>query len=211
MQQVYLIQENASGSVKIGMTKSEDVQSRLMSMQTYSPMGCSLLFTILCEDASLIEKKLHKKYEHKRLNGEFFKLSEIEIAQIRSEYKTKPKITDSRIDVINAYLASDEKCEYKVKQIDKYLRLCVNTISKQNEKSSCDKLISDLKEKYSKQPLTKKQEAEKLHTTEIISLFGNDESQRKISSMLKEEGYYQKMERIDGNPIRVWHLYPTQN
>lgn len=73
---VYII-ESTSGHYKIGI--SSDVQRRLKELQkTQGPYLYDIAYYWVCssrDEARFIEGYLHRAYDHKRVNGEWFELS----------------------------------------------------------------------------------------------------------------------------------------
>ena len=71
---VYFILNSESNAIKIG--RARDIEKRLRSLQTASPVELELLRTIQVESesqAQVLERKLHVRFEHLRLKGEWFK------------------------------------------------------------------------------------------------------------------------------------------
>lgn len=84
---VYFIFNIDSQAIKIGMAKN--VEKRLKSLQTSSPIILELLHTIQLdsvENAQKLESVLHQKFAHLRMNGEWFKASE----ELRAYIKYAP-------------------------------------------------------------------------------------------------------------------------
>ena len=77
---VYFIKHTGLSPVKIGYSSAENPIARLYSMTTYAPYGVELLGFIQTLNAKQLERKLHKKYKNKRLNGEWFELTNEDIA-----------------------------------------------------------------------------------------------------------------------------------
>jgi hypothetical protein len=67
---------------KIGVAK--DPIERLATIATCLPLPPSLLTSMYSEDAYLIERKLHKQFSSKRLNGEWFLLNQEDLDYIVS-------------------------------------------------------------------------------------------------------------------------------
>lgn len=76
MEIVYLFRQLGTNYVKIGMTSLSSCDERFQAFKTYSPLGAEIVGTIRTKNALKLERHLHKKYAHKRLNGEFFDLSD---------------------------------------------------------------------------------------------------------------------------------------
>jgi predicted GIY-YIG superfamily endonuclease len=73
---VYLI-EAENGLVKIGRT--EDVERRLSSINSASPICVTLLHSEFVKDAVEMERVLHDRFQSKRMRGEWFRLSESDV------------------------------------------------------------------------------------------------------------------------------------
>lgn len=74
---VYFVFNADSKAIKIGMAK--DVGKRLKALQTSSPAPLELLKTIRVnsiEEAAKLESDLHRRFEHLRLTGEWFRVGE---------------------------------------------------------------------------------------------------------------------------------------
>jgi predicted GIY-YIG superfamily endonuclease len=77
---VYLI-SGSDGVYKIGRTSSI---RRRMDDFTKLPFETALICTIPTPDALALESSLHKKFAMKRLNGEWFRLSDEDVAGIKA-------------------------------------------------------------------------------------------------------------------------------
>jgi len=70
---VYFIKAGKKGAIKIG--KSNHPEKRLSELQTGNPYKLKLVAYIHCEtekDAFDMEKKMHRVFRKRRLNGEWF-------------------------------------------------------------------------------------------------------------------------------------------
>jgi hypothetical protein len=67
---------------KIGRT--ENLTSRLRSIQTSNPKAIEVVHTIESEDFAAIEKAIHRKFKDQRVRGEWFKLDRDDLAWITS-------------------------------------------------------------------------------------------------------------------------------
>lgn len=76
---VYLM-HSSSGHYKIGA--SANPQSRLRSLRTASPFVIRLLHTVHTGDMYEAEKTLHTRYAGKRVNNEWFELSDFDVQAI---------------------------------------------------------------------------------------------------------------------------------
>lgn len=79
----YLMTDGETGATKIG--KSINPPKRERTLQS-EKKEISLL--MICD--SDIEKKLHQRYSHKRIRGEWFNLSRQDIAELIKQYNFKP-------------------------------------------------------------------------------------------------------------------------
>jgi len=85
MQQVaspktYLMKDESTGLIKIGRSVSPSIRER--TLQAEKP---TISLLKVCD--SLVERELHEQYENNRVRGEWFNLSDEEIAKIVEEYK----------------------------------------------------------------------------------------------------------------------------
>lgn len=74
---IYLIRSGVSNRYKIGISKN--VPSRLNTLQTGNPEMLSLLRAFPAIDALKQEQDLHSHYGEKRVNGEWFVLTEYDV------------------------------------------------------------------------------------------------------------------------------------
>jgi hypothetical protein len=77
---VYLVK--ADRYFKIGRSKQPNVRFEQVGLQL--PFPFEILHVIPVDDMYIAEKQLHAKYAHQHLNGEWFELSESEVAEIMS-------------------------------------------------------------------------------------------------------------------------------
>jgi len=78
---LYLITaDEFKGIYKIGITN--DIHFRLRSMQTGCPFKLYALKTYQCENARGVEFSLHAFFKKKRIDGEWFRLNDIDVAYI---------------------------------------------------------------------------------------------------------------------------------
>jgi len=76
---VYFFRHIGLSPIKIGYSENESPINRFNSFKTYAPYGSEILGFIIISDAKEIESHLHKKYANKRLQGEWFDLSEEDV------------------------------------------------------------------------------------------------------------------------------------
>lgn len=77
---VYLLQ-SPTGAYKIG--RSRNPQDRLRTFQIKLPFEVEYVCVIRCADMVALEAELHRAFEHKRLNGEWFALTGNDIEFIK--------------------------------------------------------------------------------------------------------------------------------
>jgi hypothetical protein len=59
------------------------LQSRLRVYRTHNPHGVQLLHVIQTDDATRLEKTLHRKYSERCVGGEWFELTDDQVEEIR--------------------------------------------------------------------------------------------------------------------------------
>jgi hypothetical protein len=80
---VYIIQQkDVPDLFKIGKTK-RDPKRRLKELQTGNPTELVIVYTIQSKNMHKLESSLHKKYEHSRVHGEWFRLPLSAVEEIR--------------------------------------------------------------------------------------------------------------------------------
>jgi hypothetical protein len=74
--ELYLIQENMDGPIKIGRAASTEARRR--QLQTGNPRGLRVvqLYTLEFDEAVEAERRLHEELEERRMCGEWFNVSE---------------------------------------------------------------------------------------------------------------------------------------
>jgi hypothetical protein len=88
---VYLFKKTGTNIYKIGMTQTESVSDRFTSFKTYSETPVEIVSVVETENPPFLEKKLHTQFSEKRLNGEFFRLDDIDVMLFKDyeTYETK--------------------------------------------------------------------------------------------------------------------------
>jgi len=82
---IYLIKA-AAGLTKIGW--SNDPESRCKDMQVGSPVKLELIATSpFCFGSKRLEKFLHRRFTHNRVNGEWFALTDKDIESVREIFR----------------------------------------------------------------------------------------------------------------------------
>ena len=79
---LYAIIDQKNQLVKIGYAK--DPAKRCAQLQTGNPNPLSVIWKVEVEEsrAKLVETKIHKEYNYKRVRGEWFKMSEQEATDV---------------------------------------------------------------------------------------------------------------------------------
>lgn len=78
---VYLI-ASETGHYKIGRTRNPE--DRMATFGVKLPFQVEYQHLIQCDDMRALEKTLHEKFDHKRVNGEWFALAPDDVAWIKS-------------------------------------------------------------------------------------------------------------------------------
>lgn len=71
--------------MKIGMSNSPNCSSRFFSFCTFAPYGAEIVACILSENPLELEKQMHERFKDKRLNGEWFDITDEHIKHATSE------------------------------------------------------------------------------------------------------------------------------
>jgi len=91
---VYFFRHVGLSPVKIGYSENESPMNRFFQFKTYAPYGSEILGFIMISEAKLLESDLHRKYASKRLNGEWFDISEEEVKKEIDFYTNIADIKD---------------------------------------------------------------------------------------------------------------------
>jgi hypothetical protein len=82
MSYVYLIRAD-NGLYKIGLTSN--IERRFNTLRAQSPIPLELILYVNGENARELERELHDKFSDKRHHGEWFELSDENLAYIRTQ------------------------------------------------------------------------------------------------------------------------------
>jgi hypothetical protein len=82
---VYFLRDPSRGFVKIGRTRRR-IADRQRESSTFVPGGLSLLGYISTGDCTELETRIHREYAHKRRGNEFFEISDVEVAEIVTQF-----------------------------------------------------------------------------------------------------------------------------
>jgi hypothetical protein len=77
---IYLLNESGSQKYKIGITTTNGLDKRLKAIQTGCPEKIEVIKTFESPFVSIIEKNLHRLHKTKNTNGEWFILSDDDVA-----------------------------------------------------------------------------------------------------------------------------------
>lgn len=91
---VYFFRHVGLTPIKIGYSESESPIHRFNQFKTYAPYGSEILGFIIISDAKELETILHRKYVSKRLNGEWFEITEKEVESEIEFYTNVADIKD---------------------------------------------------------------------------------------------------------------------
>jgi len=202
---VYFIKLNGLSPIKIGYTTNESPQSRLDQIRTCAPLGVELVGFILSDNPYALERKLHDKYQHLRLHGEWFEITKEQVNSICNLYMHHDQRSEMAI-IYEMYAKGMHLPEYGNKE--KVVRVKVLTEREKweanfpkNMLAFLDKLSLDLDVRYDK--------------TKILSnfnrLYGNTGlSQRKVTqcfiNYFTDKGY----EIIEGKSDYRWVMITMQ-
>lgn len=98
---VYIIEQSETGHIKIGI--AEDVEKRLRTLKTGSPLPLKIAKAIPCASRDMaqgVENFLHKRYEKQWTSGEWFRMSSSEaIADLELAVQVAHHVQTERIVV----------------------------------------------------------------------------------------------------------------
>lgn len=94
---VYFFRHVGLNPVKIGYSENESPIDRFNQFKTYAPFGSEILGFIIISNAKELETSLHRKYTSKRLNGEWFDITEEEVNS-EVEFHTNISVIKDRND-----------------------------------------------------------------------------------------------------------------
>lgn len=93
---VYFIKQKGLTPIKIGYSSKKTPYKRIRSFETAAPFGIDLLGFISVDDGLKEEQKLHELFKLKRINNEWFDISEEIVDVLLFCYgKEKPLISNS--------------------------------------------------------------------------------------------------------------------
>jgi len=94
---VYFIKQRGLTPVKIGYTSESTPSKRIKSLETAAPYGIDLLGFISTGNGLELERRLHKFFKKKRVNNEWFDITENQVEAILFCYGINKPITNDYI------------------------------------------------------------------------------------------------------------------
>lgn len=91
---VYFFRHVGLTPVKIGYTNNKSPIKRFEQFKTYAPFGAEILGFIQTNEAKKYETDLHLKYSSKRLDGEWFEISEEDVNYDINRLMSKEQIKE---------------------------------------------------------------------------------------------------------------------
>lgn len=91
---VYFFRHVGLEPIKIGFSSDPSPMKRFNQFKTYAPFGAEIIGFIQTHEAKEIETLLHSKYSYKRLDGEWFLISEDECINEINFYTSKEDVKE---------------------------------------------------------------------------------------------------------------------
>lgn len=116
---IYLIKDNATGFYKIGF--SQDPLKRLKNLcrqPTLLPTPNDFVLVEAWLDDTSCEAKLHEMFKEQRVRGEWFNLSETEVAQIEFYFYEAPKFSTGESEKVRVERLEFERWERNQRYIE---------------------------------------------------------------------------------------------
>jgi transcription elongation factor Elf1 len=82
---VYIVRIDNTAYYKIG--KTSDIDNRMEILRYYNPMPMSIVYLHKCNDAGLLEIRLHRIYSRFRRQGEWFELHDFSLPEMKAAIK----------------------------------------------------------------------------------------------------------------------------
>jgi hypothetical protein len=121
--------------IKLGRTG--DIDQRITTLQTASPLILRLIGKYECKDCVTLEKKIHDYYKEKRIIGEWFKFTKLDITECEKMIKKFIVEIHQKMDENKIF---EELCEVPAK-IENDLAPINNTQRKKYECDVCNKIF----------------------------------------------------------------------
>jgi hypothetical protein len=189
---VYVFRMIGTDFYKIGMTNSDSIKNRLEGFKTYAPNGVEVTQVIKTENARDLEKQLHKKFQFKRLKGEFFNLDKNDLDYLESLQESKI------IDLKNFFWTYIFENDFDIDSVKRMfiIKNEVSPIEDSSDNQVIDYIYQNLK-------------GNQLTCSEIRKLILNDlriDINTKNLGVMLKKNFVQKMKKIEGVNQRVYLL-----
>lgn len=188
---VYLFRQKGTGFIKIGMTNSDSIQNRWIPFQMYSPQGAEIVHIIETENARKLERELHIKYASKRLEGEFFNLTDDDILDIK---ELKNDIVNELLEIFWVQVVG---AKMDVKNFKSCLGLERRRVSMMDDEEVIVKFIKD---NYHEKWVSNQTLFNELKKNDIVI-----KSTKRLGTILKDR-FFQTLKFIDGKTQRLYHI-----
>lgn len=193
---VYFFRHVGLEPIKIGYSSHESPIKRFNQFKTYAPFGAEIIGFIQTNEAKEIESKLHLKYSSKRLDGEWFLISEEDCKNEIDFYTSKEDIK--------------QRNEFQVAWAKKLH-------DKKNKKPSLAELVNDSNSNFGKIKTIYKDNP-KFNRAKVAELMGI--SRRQVINIVKKiEGNQEPLLSAGGNDSnsifddikKIYKEYPDFN
>jgi hypothetical protein len=113
---VYFFRHIGLTPVKIGYSTDSSPINRFTQFKTYAPYGSEIIGFIITDSAKKIETYLHKKFENKRLDGEWFEITEQDAINEIDFYSKKEDVYERNLFQIEwaKKIANKEKLKIEI-------------------------------------------------------------------------------------------------
>ncbi|MGL6198686.1 MAG: GIY-YIG nuclease family protein [Lachnospiraceae bacterium] len=95
---VYFIKAE-NGLVKIGCTAN--LEQRIRALSSMSPCKLELIHAIRSDEHYKLERKFHEEFESKRIHGEWFDLSAVELMAVKDRYSLDLSVSEEVYKLVN--------------------------------------------------------------------------------------------------------------
>jgi hypothetical protein len=149
---VYLMADSAIKAYKIGISYDPKTRKRTLQRDKYSVVLYAYVYQLTREDAFAFEKKLHNKYNTKRLEGEWFELTNEELQEVIDEFKEVEQ-TRRLIDNKDGFFMSSINLEHlRITTTAEEAKPVINFLKNENEslKTDLDNYIEAVKDYLAK-------------------------------------------------------------
>jgi len=105
---VYLIRRDGTDDYKIGYTQAKSANNRLNSLQVGSSDPLNIVYEFESDFCNILETSLHRRFQYKRKEGEWFELTPTEVLS----FLDSCKLLDKNINYMmehNSYFREQHK------------------------------------------------------------------------------------------------------